>query len=129
MKDTNEIINNITNLKYNDYEFEPLYLYLSKLIIEKGFKINEVKTLTNLNNSTGHAYFNGTRIFKRNTLLSILIVIKINLNEINNILKKNNYSTLYAKNEFDFYIIKGLKTNQSINQINNELRKIGKGFY
>lgn len=129
MKSTTEIIANIENLSPED-NFIPTHIYIQKIIDQSPLEVKEVKLKLNLNTPIGYKYFDGSRTFPRDVLISILIVLKHDYIAINNSLKKNGFAKLYPKIERDFWIMKAVKLDFCIDKTNQLLKENGqKGLF
>lgn len=69
----------------------------------------------------GFQVFSGTRNPSRNTLLSLCIAMKMNLDEVQSSLKIAKYAPLYPKYKRDSIIILGIHNGKGVCHINNEL--------
>lgn len=95
--------------------------YLTDLVAQKGIKKADAIKRSGLNESYAYQIFNGIRVPDRRKLLSLAVGMKLNLEEIQILLKTTQYAQLYAKNEFDCIVIYGICHNLSVIEINSLL--------
>ena len=69
--------------------------------------------------------FAGTRIPERGKVLALAIGMGLNLDQIQQLLKTANYSTLYVKRPFDSVVLYGIMNHMSVAQINELLYDYG----
>ncbi len=74
-----------------------------------------------LNNIYGHQIFQGVRTPSRDKLLALGFGMKLEFNEMDDLLKTQGYARLYARNERDAIIIYGLLHHIGIMDINTML--------
>lgn len=95
--------------------------YLCELVAQKGIKKADAIKRSGLNESYAYQIFNGIRIPERKKLLSLAVGMKLNLEEIQILLKTSQYAQLYAKNEYDCIVIYGICHGLSVIEINSLL--------
>lgn len=100
---------------------QELGVYLTELVEQKGIKKADAIKRSGLNESYAYQIFNGLRIPDRKKLLSLAVGMKLNLEEIQILLKTSNYAQLYAKNEYDCVVIYGICHSLSVMDINSLL--------
>ena len=133
-KDTSDLLKELescSNFKafYSENEDSILKKNLSELLGElietKGIKKADAIKRSELSEVYAYQIFSGLRIPERKKLLSLAIGMKLNLAEVQTLLKSSGYAPLYAKNEFDCVIIFGICKELSIIEINTLLYEYG----
>lgn len=122
-KTTDELLNEIKNtyeierfIEKNAEEFqsEPLYVVLNKILKEKGLKKSEAVARSGLNRIYGYQIFSGKRLPSRDKLLALCFGLQLDLEQTNRLLKVGGFAELYAKNKRDSIIIFGISSGKSI---------------
>ena len=98
---------------------------LNQLLEQTG--ISKAKAIKNAEMSELYGYhiFAGTRIPERGKVLALAIGMGLKLDQIQQLLKVVNYSTLYVKRPFDAVVLYGIIKNMSVAQINELLYDYG----
>lgn len=98
---------------------------LNQLLQQTG--ISKAKAIKDAEMSEIYAYhiFAGTRIPERGKVLALAIGMGLNLDQIQQLLKTANYSTLYVKRPFDSVVLYGIMNHMSVAQINELLYDYG----
>lgn len=91
---------------------------LDELLKSKGLKKSQVIRDSELSEVYSYQIFSGLRVPERKKLLSLAIGMKLNLDEVQNLLKCAGYSPLYVKLPFDSIIIYGICKKLSVVEIN-----------
>lgn len=68
-----------------------------------------------------HDFLKGTKNLSRDKLIIVCIVLKLNLQESRNILKRLIQADFYPKNERDFEIMCGIRQGKGLDDINEIL--------
>ena len=95
--------------------------YLTSLLEEKGLRKAEVIRSSELSEVYGYQIFSGVRVPERRKLLSLAVGMRLNLEEVQTLLKCSGYAQLYVKNEFDCIVIFGICKKLSVIEINELL--------
>lgn len=98
---------------------------LNQLLQQIG--ISKAKAIKNAEMSEIYGYhiFAGTRIPERGKVLALAIGMGLKLDQIQQLLKAANYSTLYVKRPFDSVVLYGIINHMSVAQINELLYDYG----
>ena len=94
---------------------------LAQLLERKGLKKSQVIKSAELSEVYGYQIFSGIRIPERKKLLSLAVGMKLNIEEVQQLLKCAGYSQLYVKLPFDSVVLFGLCKEMSVVQINELL--------
>lgn len=133
-KSTQELLNILTSgVKlseyYEKYENElydiNLVDYLELIRKEKEMKKADVIKNAQLERTYGYQLFNGTRTPSRNSLLCIGIGMKLNLEEMQMLLKVAHQAPLYARDLRDSAIIYGINKNCDMRAMEELLLELG----
>ena len=84
-------------------------ILLNKYLDEKEQTKAEVIRKLNINRNYGYLIFNGNRIPTRNCIIQMGLILKLDIDEINNMLKSAEKPPLYVRNVVDakvFYAVK-----------------------
>ncbi len=129
-KDTSKIIEEL-NLSqsfksfYNEnknYMIDKSLSELLTVLLEKySLKKSAVIRDSELSETYAYQIFSGLRIPERNKLLCLAIAMKLNLDEVQTLLKSAGYGPLYVKLPFDSIIIYGICKKLSVVEINDLL--------
>ncbi len=98
---------------------------LEHLLAEKGLKKSAVIKAAEMSEVYGYQIFSGLRIPERNKLLCLAIAMKLNIDELQTLLKTAGYSQLYVKLPFDSIVLYGVCKGLSVVQINELLYDYG----
>ena len=134
-KDTDELLRELES--FSDFQsfYEqnqeqicevPLGEYLNSLIKEKDLKKSEVISKSEMSEIYAYQIFSGTRKSPdRNKVLCLALGMGLTLGEVQELLKKTGYASLYAKNPFDSVIIYGFSKGLSVVGVNELLYEYG----
>lgn len=98
---------------------------LEQLLEQKGLKKSAVIRAAEMSEVYGYQIFSGLRIPERNKLLCLAIAMKLNIDEMQNLLKTAGYSPLYVKLPFDSIVLYGVCKGMSVVEINELLYEYG----
>ncbi len=98
---------------------------LDRLLTEKGLKKSAVIKAAEMSEVYGYQIFSGLRIPERKKLLCLAIAMKLNIDEMQILLKTAGYSTLYVKLPFDSIVLYGVCKGFSVIEINELLYEYG----
>ena len=133
-KDTDELFVELKNERnVEDYrnrnqdEFVlPLNEYLSSLLTEKKLSKREVIEASQLNREYAYHIFSGTRKNpSRPKLLALAIAMRLNLGEVQYLLRYAKQSPLYPRNPWDSTIIFAVEQKLSVMETNELLHQLG----
>ncbi len=116
--------NNIEDyMKENREAFVDLTVsqFLSEYISSRNLIKSHVIKNAEISEIFGFQVLSGTRNPSRNTLLSLCIAMRMNLDEVQTTLKIAQYAPLYPKIKRDSIIILAIAKGKSVCEINNEL--------
>lgn len=126
-KDTSKIVEELGlcpdfNTFYNENKeymvSHSLSEMLGVLLEKKGLKKSQVIRDSELSEVYSYQIFSGLRIPERKKLLCLAVGMRLNLDEVQTLLKCAGYSPLYVKIPFDSIIIYGICKNLSVVDIN-----------
>ena len=126
-KDTAKLLEELKNCSdfqqfYQENEGSIITETLSQMLNEllQTHQIKKAEAIRNSELSEDYAYqiFSGLRIPERKKLLSLAIGMKLNLEEIQALLKTAGYAQLYVKNAFDCILVYGICKKLPVSQIN-----------
>ncbi|MBR4100110.1 MAG: XRE family transcriptional regulator [Clostridia bacterium] len=129
-KDTSKIVEELElcdNFKtfYNENRnymiTDSLSVLLNRFITEKGLGKSQVIKNSELSEVYAYQIFSGLRTPDRKKLLCLAIGMKLNLDEVQTLLKCAGYPTLYVKHPFDSVITYGICKKLSVVEINELL--------
>lgn len=83
--------------------------------------INKFAGMCNIYPSHLHDFLKGNKNLSRDKLIIVCIMLKLNLQESRNILKRLIQADFYPKNERDFEIMCGIRQRKSLYDINEIL--------
>lgn len=119
MKDTKELLNRIREkkdvefLKEKDFKCPQVHYYLSDLLQEREMSKIDFITKINLERGYGYQILNGNRRPSREILIRIAVLLKLNLEETQRLLKIGERQVLYPRVKKDaiaiYAIEKGLE--------------------
>lgn len=130
MKTTGELMNelmkaaNISDyLKENSEHMinEELPVYLSNILEKKGFVKSHVIKKSELSEVMGYQIFSGVRNPSRDSLISILVAMELDVEDVQSLLQVAGFAELYPKMKRDSIIINGIFTKKTVAQINESL--------
>ena len=98
---------------------------LEELLQQKGLKKSQVIKNAELSEIYGYQIFSGVRIPERNKLLCLAVSMKLNIEEVQQLLKCAGYAPLYVKIPFDSIILFGFCKELSVIEINELLYEYG----
>ena len=119
--ETSQNVEQVLEAKEADFVAEPLPDALISLLEKK--KLTRAEAIRNsfLNNIYGHQIFQGVRTPSRDKLLALGFGMKLEFDEMDNLLKTQGYARLYARNERDAIIIYGFLHHIGIMDVNTML--------
>ena len=100
---------------------EEILLELYNRIAAIPASINKFAGMCDIYPSHLHDFLKGTKNLSRDKLIIVCIVLKLNLQESRNILKRLIQADFYPKNERDFEIMCGIRQKKSLYDINEIL--------
>lgn len=89
----------------------------------KGLQKSQVIKNAELSEVYGYQIFSGVRVPERKKLLCLAVGMKLNIDEVQQLLKCAGYSQLYVKKPFDSVVLYGFCKGLSIVEINELLYK------
>lgn len=98
---------------------------LERLLAERGLKKSAVIKAAEMSEVYGYQIFSGIRVPERNKLLCLAIAMRLNIDEMQNLLKTAGYSPLYVKLPFDSIVLYGICKGMSVIEINELLYEYG----
>lgn len=100
---------------------EEILLELYNRIATIPASINKFAGMCDIYPSHLHDFLKGTKNLSRDKLIIVCIVLKLNLQESRNILKRLIQADFYPKNERDFEIMCGIRQGKGLDDINEIL--------
>lgn len=100
---------------------EEILLELYNHIAAIPASINKFAGMCDIYPSHLHDFLKGTKNLSRDKLIIVCIVLKLNLQESRNILKRLIQADFYPKNERDFEIMCGIRQGKGLDDINEIL--------
>lgn len=100
---------------------EEILLELYNRIAAIPASINKFAGMCDIYPSHLHDFLKGTKNLSRDKLIIVCIVLKLNLQESRNILKRLIQADFYPKNERDFEILCGIRQGKGLDDINEIL--------
>ena len=105
MKETSELFNKIKAYDGNDIGFiegkefkcPKIEFYLAGLFHERNIKVKEIIRRLNLERTYGYQIFNGTRHPSRDILIRLALLLGLNLEETQRLLKIGGKNILYPR--------------------------------
>ncbi len=124
MKPTKELINQIKNRKEGDMEFleaqdfkcPQIQYYLSDLLREGGISSREFIREMNLERSYGYQILNGNRRPSRELLVRTALLLRLNLEETQRLLKIGKREVLYPRVRKDALAIYAIEKKLSLRE-------------
>lgn len=104
---------------------ETLSEMLEQLLAKKGLKKSAVIKAAEMSEVYGYQIFSGLRVPEREKLLCLAIAMKLNIEELQTLLKTAGYSPLYVKLPFDSIVLYGVCKSMSVVEINEILYEYG----
>lgn len=98
---------------------------LERLLTERGLKKSAVIKAAEMSEVYGYQIFSGLRVPERNKLLCLAIAMKLNIDQMQTLLKTAGYSPLYVKLPFDSVVLYGVCKGLSVIEINEILYEYG----
>ncbi|MBQ8740239.1 MAG: hypothetical protein IJY79_01660 [Clostridia bacterium] len=98
---------------------------LERLLAESGLKKSAVIKAAEMSEVYGYQIFSGLRVPERNKLLCLAVAMKLNIDEMQTLLKTAGYSPLYVKLPFDSVVLYGVCKGLSVIEINEILYEYG----
>lgn len=96
---------------------------LAELLERKGLKKAQVIKNAEFSEVYGYQIFSGLRVPERKKLLCLAVSMKLNIDEVQQLLKCSGYPPLYVKKPFDSVVLYGLCKGLSVVEINELLYK------
>lgn len=100
---------------------EEILLELYNRIAAIPASINKFAGMCDIYPSHLHDFLKGTKNLSRDKLIIVCIVLKLNLQESRNLLKRLIQADFYPKNERDFEIMCGIRQGKGLDDINEIL--------
>jgi len=94
---------------------------LTELLKASGKKKADVIRRSELSDVYGYQIFAGTRLPERKKLLSLLVAMELNLDQVQMLLKTAGYAPLYVKIPFDSIVMYGICKQMDVLDINELL--------
>ncbi|MBQ8794126.1 MAG: hypothetical protein IJZ63_05230 [Clostridia bacterium] len=98
---------------------------LEQLLAKKGLKKSAVIKEAEMSEVYGYQIFSGLRVPERKKLLCLAVAMKLNIDEMQTLLKTAGYSPLYVKLPFDSIVLYGICKGFSVIEINELLYEYG----
>ena len=129
---TGEILSNIKRLKSvrkvldgrTLVEKRPLCDILSVLVKKSGKTRAEIIALADIDRVYGYEIIRGKRMPGRDVLIKLLIVMDLDINSVQSVLKVSGYPALYPRNVRDAVIMHGITNKKGLIYINNTLYEL-----
>ena len=96
---------------------------LTELLERKGLKKAQVIKNAEFSEVYGYQIFSGLRVPERKKLLCLAVSMKLNIDEVQQLLKCSGYPPLYVKKPFDSVVLYGLCKELSVIEVNELLYK------
>ncbi len=104
---------------------EDLSMLLDRLIKKYNLKKSQIIRAAEMSEVYAYQIFSGLRVPERKKLLCLAIAMKLNIDEMQILLKTAGYSTLYVKLPFDSIVLYGICKGMSVVEINELLYEYG----
>ena len=118
------------NLKKIPQIVMPLDEYLKKLLAEKNLERAEVIESSGLNREYAYHIFSGKKNNpSRPKLLALAVAMKLNLEEVQYLLRYAQQGILYPRNQWDAVIISAVEQKLSVTQTNELLHSLGETIF
>ncbi len=98
---------------------------LDELITKHNLKKSQIIRSAEMSEVYGYQIFSGLRVPERNKLLCLAIAMKLNIDQMQTLLKTAGYSPLYVKLPFDSIVLYGICKGLSVIEINEILYEYG----
>lgn len=92
--------------------------YLNRLIEKKGFTKADIIKRSGIDRVYGYQILNGTKTPSRDKLIQIAFGMRLDINEVQKLLKYNGFAALYAQNRRDSIIIFAVKEKLTVIELN-----------
>ena len=90
-----------------------------------GLSGNKFAEMCDIRSSHLHEFLHGTKNLSRDKLIIVCIMLKLNVRETRDILKRLIQADFYPKNERDFEIMCAIRQSRSLDEINEQLLSRG----
>ena len=90
-----------------------------------GLSVNKFAEMCYIRSSHLHEFLHGTKNLSRDKLIIVCIMLKLNVRETRDILKRLIQADFYPKNERDFEIMCAIRQRRSLDEINEQLLSRG----
>ena len=104
---------------------EEILLEIYHKIEACGLSVNKFADLCGIYPSHLHEFLHGTKNLSRDKLIIVCIMLKLNVRETRDILKRLIQADFYPKNERDFEIMCAIRQDRSLDEINEQLLSRG----
>ena len=108
-----------------DYALPPLPIYLNSLLHRHGLTVQDVVIACNLDRSYGYQLFNGTRRPSREFLLRLALLLKLEEDEAQRLLKIAGRQPLYARSRRDAAVLYALTHRLTAEKTDELLESLG----
>ena len=98
---------------------------LDELIVKYNLKKSQIIRAAEMSEVYAYQIFSGLRVPERKKLLCLAIAMKLNIDEMQTLLKTACYSPLYVKLPFDSIVLYGICKSLSVIEINELLYEYG----
>ncbi|MGL4571423.1 MAG: hypothetical protein ACRCVJ_10185 [Clostridium sp.] len=123
IKDLEEYLNKIDNVKYNDFAN-----YILDKCAEKGIKKSTLICDANISRTYGYQILNGDKNPSRDKIIKLCISAKLTLDETERALALAKVGKLYAKDTRDSAIIFAINKNLNVIDTNEFLYKLNESY-
>ena len=123
IKDLEEYLNKIDNVKYNDFAN-----YILDKCAEKGIKKSTLIYDANISRTYGYQILNGDKNPSRDKVIKLCISAKLTLDETERALALAKVGKLYAKDTRDSAIIFAINKNLNVIDTNEFLYKLNESY-
>lgn len=125
MKSTEELLHQIKEQKtWNpsfledaDFSCPPAAIYLCGLLTERNLEIKDAIRELGMERSYGYQIFNGTRKPTRNILIRLAVLLRLDLDGANRLLKIGRKEVLYPRIRHDAAVIFAIEQGLSLEQL------------
>ena len=104
---------------------EEILLEIYHKIEACGLSVNKFAEMCDIRSSHLHEFLHGTKNLSRDKLIIVCIMLKLNVRETRDILKRLIQADFYPKNERDFEIMCAIRQDRSLDEINEQLLSRG----
>lgn len=98
---------------------------LDELIVKYNLKKSQIIRAAEMSEVYAYQIFSGLRVPERKKLLCLAVAMKLNIDEMQTLLKTAGYSPLYVKLPFDSIVLYGICKGFSVIEINELLYEYG----